>query len=111
MLDLFHREAQVDGRWMGLHPREFALLWRLAESPGRQVGKPELLRDVWRLSHEPETNSLEVHVSRLRAKLAVGNVAWIVQTHESGGYCARATPPEDVLRVDRGQAIKQEYRP
>ncbi len=33
-LDLFHRDDQADGRWIGLHPREFALMWRLAECPG-----------------------------------------------------------------------------
>ena len=109
-LDLFHRDAQVKGRWVGLHPREFALMWRLAETPHRPVGKQELLRDVWRLSHEPETNSLEVHVSRLRAKLAVSNVGWIVQTHEGGGYCVGTKPPSDYLRVDRVERISQDYR-
>ena len=110
-LDLSHRDAQVQGKWVGLHPREFALLWRLAETPHRPVGKQELLRDVWKLSHEPETNSLEEHVSRLRAKLAVSNVGWIVQTQEDGGYCVTAKPRRDFLRVDRAVPITQEYRP
>lgn len=110
-LDLFYRDAQVDGRWIGLHPREFALLWRLAETPHRPVSKAELLRDVWRLNHEPETNSLEVHVSRLRAKLAISHVGWVVQTHENGGYQAGNNPPADYLRVDRVEPIKQVYRP
>ena len=88
LLDLFHRDAKVAGKWVGLHPREFGLLWRLGETPHRPVGKKELLRDVWRLEHEPETNSLEVHVSRLRAKLSVNGVGWVVQTHEGVGYQA-----------------------
>ncbi|MXO96434.1 hypothetical protein GRI34_08410 [Erythrobacter aquimaris] len=96
-LDLFYRDAYVDGRWIGLHPREFALMWRLAADPGQRVDKPALLKDVWRLRHEPETNSLEVHVSRLRAKLAVSGLGWLVQTHPDGGYfiCteARSTFP------------------
>jgi DNA-binding response OmpR family regulator len=71
LLDLFLRDAKCAGSWLGLHPREFALLWRLAEAGGRRVSRRELLRDVWRLNHDPETNSLEVHVSRLRSKLAI----------------------------------------
>lgn len=86
MLDLFHRDARIDGSWLGLHPREFALLWRLAETPYGRVTRRELLADVWRLDHVPETNSLEVHVSRLRAKLAISRCSWLVQTHPEGGY-------------------------
>jgi len=86
LLDLFYRDAQIDGTWLGLHPREFALLWRLAETPHRRVSRRELLADVWRLDHVPETNSLEVHVSRLRAKLAISHCGWLVQTHPEGGY-------------------------
>ncbi len=85
-LDLFHRDGRVAGRWLGLHPREFALLWRLAETPGVRVGRRQLLRDVWRLDHIPETNSLDVHVSRLRAKLHVARCAWLVETDPLGGY-------------------------
>ena len=85
-LDLLHRDARIAGRWLALHPREFALLWRLADAPGERVPRQQLLRDVWRLAHVPETNSLEVHVSRLRAKLAVSKAAWLVETDPSGGY-------------------------
>lgn len=85
-LDLFHRDGRVAGRWLGLHPREFALLWRLAETPGIRVPRKQLLREVWRLDHVPETNSLDVHVSRLRAKLHVARCAWLVETDPLGGY-------------------------
>ena len=85
-LDLIHRDGRVGTRWLALHPREFALLWRLADSPGRPVTRPELLRDVWRLRHEPETNSVQVHVSRLRAKLAAQGLASMVATDAAGGY-------------------------
>lgn len=85
-LDLFHRDARRGGRWLALHPREFELLWRLADAPGERVTKPELLRDVWRLNHEPETNSLEVHVSRLRSKLADCGCDGLIVTDPRGGY-------------------------
>ena len=86
ILDLLHRDALVGTRWVALHPREFALLWRLADKPGQRVARETLLADVWRLKHVPETNSLEVHVSRLRAKLAVSKLAWLVETDPRGGY-------------------------
>ena len=91
-LDLFHRDGRLDGRWLGLHPREFGLLWRLAEARGMPITRRQLLRDVWRIEHPPETNSLAVHVSRLRAKLAVSACSWLVETHPQGGYRLAARP-------------------
>lgn len=85
-LDLFHRDARLGSRWLGLHPREFGLLWRLADTPGECVTRKQLLTDVWRLNHEPETNSVEVHVSRLRAKLALAGCEALVETVPEGGY-------------------------
>lgn len=86
VLDLLHRDANAEGRWLALHPREFALLWRLADAPGKRVPRERLLADVWRLAHVPETNSLEVHVSRLRAKLGAVKAAWLIETDPRGGY-------------------------
>ena len=85
LLDLFARDALADGRPLGLHPREFALLWRLSDTPGVPVSKAELVADVWRLGHVPETNSLAVHVCRLRAKLAGAGLADMLHT-SPGGY-------------------------
>lgn len=85
-LDLFARDGFVGPQRLALHPREFALLWRLSDAPGRAVGKRVLLSEVWRLGHVPETNSLAVHVSRLRAKLAAVGLADLVLTAPDGGY-------------------------
>lgn len=85
-LDLLAREAFVAGRALGLHPREFALLWRLAEAPGTAVSSAELLHDVWRLAFRPETNSLAVHISRLRAKLRLAGVDGLIETDAAGQY-------------------------
>lgn len=85
-LDLFHRDARHGARWLGLHPREFGLLWRLADNPAERVTRRDLLKDVWRLNHDPETNSVEVHVSRLRSKLAMEGCADLVKTDPAGGY-------------------------
>lgn len=96
-LDLLAREAYVDERPLGLHPREFGLLWRLADTPGRPVSKESLVRDVWRMGFVPETNSLAVHVSRLRGKLNTAGLGGVVETAPSGGYCLR--PADALLRT------------
>lgn len=85
-LDLFHRDVRHGTRWLNLHPREFGVLWRLADQPGQTVTRSQLLRDVWRLAHEPGTNSVEVHVSRLRSKLAAVGCSRMVETVPQGGY-------------------------
>lgn len=98
-LDLLAREAFVDDKPLGLHPREFGLLWRLADSPGRPVSKQSLVKDVWRMGFMPETNSLAVHVSRLRGKLSTAGLEGLVETAPTGGYCLR--PLEGQLRPHR----------
>ncbi len=85
-LDLLLREGTVAGRRLGLHPREFSLLWRLAQTPGRAVAPQDLLSEVWQMSFRPETNSLAVHVCQLRAKLASAGLGGIVSTAPDGGY-------------------------
>lgn len=85
-LDLLLRKGTVDGRRLGLHPREFSLLWRLAQPPGRSVAPQDLLGEVWQMSFKPETNSLAVHVCRLRAKLASAGLGGIISTTPDGGY-------------------------
>jgi DNA-binding response OmpR family regulator len=92
-LDLFHRDGRVFDRWLALHPREFELLWRLAQQPGERLTRRQLLADVWRLDFEPETNSLAVHVARVRAKLEPFGLARMLVTHPDGGYLLNA-PPE-----------------
>ena len=95
-LDLLGRDGFVGDKALGLHPREFALLWRLLEAPGEQVDKTALLRDVWHLQHVPETNSVAVHASRLRSKLEFAGLAGMVQTAPSGGYFV--APPNAVAK-------------
>ncbi|MEW9854940.1 winged helix-turn-helix transcriptional regulator [Novosphingobium sp. M1R2S20] len=85
-LDLISRKAFIADEALDLNPREFGLLWRLADTPGEPVSKQSLTQDVWRLGFVPETNSIAVHVSRLRSKLAVVGLSHILTT-VPGGYC------------------------
>jgi len=85
-LDLFHRDGRVDDRWIGFHPREFELLWRLAQTPGDRMSRKQLLLDVWRIDFEPHTNSVAVHVARVRSKLAPFGLSGILATDPDQGY-------------------------
>lgn len=91
-LDLFHRDGRVDDRWIGFHPREFELLWRLSEQPGERMTRKQLLADVWRIHFEPETNSVAVHVARVRSKLEPFGLSRLLETHPDGGYLLKAPP-------------------
>lgn len=86
-LDLLEREAYGFGKPVNLNPREFALLWRLADSPNQPVSKQILIQDVWHMGFVPETNSIAVHMSRLRRKLAFAGLEGIIETASKGGYC------------------------
>ncbi|WP_310534656.1 winged helix-turn-helix domain-containing protein [Novosphingobium sp.] len=109
-LDLLLREGTVGGRRLGLHPREFSLLWRLAQTPGHSVAPQDLLSEVWQMSFKPETNSLAVHVCRLRAKLASAGLGGIVSTAPDGGYAlSPARDGPDPLRrrlAEGGDALQ-----
>lgn len=111
-LDLLAREAFGFDRPLNLNPREFALLWRLAESLGQSVSKQSLVQDVWRMGFVPETNSIAVHMSRLRRKLAFVGLAGVIETSapgyrlrspcENGNQsAARKTTPQPSKQLDR----------
>lgn len=98
-LDLFHRDGRIEDRWLGFHPREFALIWRLSENPGERMTRRQLLAEVWRIHFEPETNSVAVHVARVRAKLEHFGLAHLIATHPEGGYYLDAPPEEEQYRI------------
>jgi two-component system, OmpR family, response regulator len=91
-LDLLDRDARLGSQRLWLHPREFALLWRLAEVQGHWVSQAALRRELWGQSFRPETNSLAVHICRLRTRLRDGGVAGLIETARDGAYRLRAAP-------------------
>jgi two-component system OmpR family response regulator len=68
-LDLVTREVTCAGRPVVLQPREFSLLAFLLRHAGRPVSKTMILENVWDYSFDPQTNVVDVVVSRLRAKI------------------------------------------
>ena len=68
-IDLIDRRVERAGRLIRMPLREFDLLANLARMSGRPVSRDTLLRAVWRIDFDPGTNRVEVHMSRLRAKI------------------------------------------
>ena len=68
-LDLLSRRVTRGGTALDLRPREFALLEYLMRNAGRVVSKTMILSHVWEYSFDPQTNIVDVLVSRLREKI------------------------------------------
>jgi DNA-binding response OmpR family regulator len=91
-LDRVGRRALLEGREVELTTREFALLLHLAHRADRVVTRGELLTQVWSIQFDPESNVVEVHISRLRDKL--GSHAWMIETVRGRGYRLRTARPD-----------------
>jgi DNA-binding response OmpR family regulator len=92
VLDQFHRDARVDDRWLDLAPREFALLWRLAASPGERLAPPKLRIEAWRIVLAPDAGDIDAQLETLRAKLASAGVGHLICT-DGDGRTFVAVPP------------------
>ncbi|PLK23036.1 hypothetical protein C0V72_11915 [Porphyrobacter sp. TH134] len=95
-LDLFHRDGRVDDRWLGLHPREFALLWRLAQQPGALLTEAQLLAEAWGLPSDTICQSVAACVLRIGVKLDAVGLASLIGTHAEGGYVLVVPAPTDL---------------
>ena len=62
----------VGGQEIVLQPREFRLLEYLMKHAGQVVTRTMLLENVWDYHFDPQTNVIDVHISRLRAKIDKG---------------------------------------
>jgi two-component system, OmpR family, response regulator len=88
-LDLLTREVTRAGKDIPLQPREFKLLEYLMRHAGHIVTRTMLLENVWDYHFDPQTNVIDVHVSRLRAKIDKGFDEPILQTVRGAGYMIR----------------------
>ena len=86
-LDLVTREVTCGGRPVELQPREFSLLAFLLRHAGRPVSKTMILEHVWDYSFDPQTNVVDVVMSRLRAKIDADHER--IETIRSVGYVFR----------------------
>jgi two-component system OmpR family response regulator len=88
-LDLLARFARRDGREIELQPREFRLLEFLMRNAGKVVTRTMLLEHVWDYHFDPQTNVIDVHISRLRGKLDKGFDRQLLHTVRGAGYMIR----------------------
>jgi two-component system OmpR family response regulator len=86
---LSHRVTRA-GQEIPLQPREFRLLEYLMRHAGQVVTRTMLLEHVWDYHFDPQTNVIDVHVSRLRAKVDKGFDRPMIHTVRGAGYMVRA---------------------
>ncbi|HEY0959932.1 MAG TPA: response regulator transcription factor [Novosphingobium sp.] len=89
VLDLLQRKVTRAGRPVSLQPREFALLELLMRNAGRSVTRGMFLEQVWGFHFDPQTNIVESHLSRMRAKLREGFPDDLIETVRGVGYRIR----------------------
>jgi two-component system OmpR family response regulator len=89
-LDLLSRKATRGGREIDLQPREFQLLETLMRHPGQVMTRTMLLEQVWNYHFDPQTNVIDVHISRLRQKIDRGFDPPLIHTVRGSGYSVRA---------------------
>lgn len=85
-VDLIQRTVTREGQSIDLVPQEFKLLEYLAQNANRPVTRKMLLEKVWDIHFEPNTNVVESHVSRLRARLNDGFARDAIETVRGVGY-------------------------
>jgi two-component system OmpR family response regulator len=89
-LDLLTRTVRRGGKTIELLPREFQLLECLMRNAGHVVTRTMLLENVWDYHFDPQTNVIDVHVSRLRQKIDKNFEHPLLHTVRGAGYCLRA---------------------
>ncbi len=93
-VDTARRKVERGGVSVPISPREYDLLMALVRANGEVVSREELLRDVWDITFDPETNVLDVHLGRLRKKLDRHGRP-LIQTVQGKGYRAVRHLPQN----------------
>lgn len=88
-MDLVARTVKRAGKPIELKPKEFALLEYLMRHAGHVVTRTMLLENVWDYSFDPQTNVIDVHISRLRQKIDKGHDKPLLSTIRGAGYSLR----------------------
>jgi two-component system OmpR family response regulator len=85
-MDLLSRKVQRGSRAITLQPREFKLLEYLMRHADQVVTRTMLLENVWEYHFDPQTNVIDVHVSKLRQKIDVAPERPLLRTVRNAGY-------------------------
>ena len=89
-LDRLRHSVTRGGTAIALQPREFRLLEYLMRHAGRVVTRTMMLEAVWGYHFDPQTNVIDVHISRLRQKIDKGFERPLLRTVRGAGYSLRA---------------------
>jgi two-component system OmpR family response regulator len=89
-MDLLSRKVTRAGKGVVLQPREFKLLEYLMRHADQVVTRTMLLENVWDYHFDPQTNVVDVHVSRLRQKIDAGSERQLLRTIRNAGYMLTA---------------------
>jgi two-component system OmpR family response regulator len=92
-MDLLSRGVKRAGQRIDLQPREFRLLEFLMRHAGQVVTRTMLLEGVWDYHFDPQTNVIDVHVSRLRQKVDKPFATPMIHTVRNAGYMLRPEQP------------------
>lgn len=85
-LDLINRQVTRNDTIIDLQSKEFKLLEYLLKNKGKIVTRTMLLEKVWEYNFDPQTNVIDVHISRLRNKIDKGFSYPIIETIRGAGY-------------------------
>ena len=85
-LDVITRTVRRASKKIDLQPREFRLLEYLMRHAGQVVTRTMLLENVWEYHFDPQTNVIDVHISRLRAKIDKDFDRPLLKTVRGAGY-------------------------
>ena len=89
-MDLLKRRVTRAGKEILLQPREFKLLEYLMRNAGNVVTRTMLLENVWNYHFDPQTNVIDVHISRLRGKIDKEFDKPMLHTVRGAGYVLKA---------------------
>ena len=89
-MDLLARKVTRASTAIDLQPREFQLLETLMRHSGQVMTRTMLLEKVWDYRFDPQTNVIDVHISRLRQKIDRDFETPLIHTVRGAGYCLRA---------------------
>jgi heavy metal response regulator len=89
-MDLLTREVMRGNERIELQLREFSLLEYLMRNPGRVISKTMILEHVWNYGFDPQTNVVDVLISRLRSKVDKGFETKLIHTVRGVGYVLKA---------------------
>ncbi|NRA99523.1 MAG: response regulator transcription factor [Rhodobacteraceae bacterium] len=85
-MDLSRRKVRRSGREISLTPREFQILEFFMRRPNRVISRTMLLEGVWDYHFDPQTNIVDVHISKLRRQIDGDDDTTLIETVRGAGY-------------------------